>query len=807
MINFFTETVLQNEDKSVLFAIINQTIKIINQKQIMKIKLLVFFLLSFIGITKAENPGVLSGKVTNKATNQPVQYASIVIKDGGKIITGIVADENGSFSIKNLELKKFTLEVEFIGYKKYSTTIELSSAKKNSAIEIHLEEEATELQSVDIVKEHSLIEQKTDRKIINVGKDLLSAGATASEILNNIPSVSVDPQTNAVSLRGNSNVRVFIDGKPSTVSASQLLQQIPATSIKQIELITNPSAKYNPEGMSGIINIVLNKNAKIGFNGSVNSGVTFGETPKTNSSFDMNYRNGKFNLYGNYGLTTGKHHNYGKVETLEPNEENTQNFDFQNDNTSHLAKVGFDFYLNDTNTISVYTTQNINNEKGNSVVDVDVPLIHQTVDSKNDNYTQTYNLDYKKKFKKEDHTLEFEGNYSNNDNTENSVFNTPKTNDINNKGENVLLNLDYVNPLTETIKLEAGLETRIENTKNNFLENGVYNSNFNYERHIYSAYTTIAKQWKKWNAQVGARFEKYTADALFKKVNENDGTFNDDLFTVYPSGFVTYTPSDNDSFNFSVSKRVDRPSIDQVNPIREWSTPLIDSEGNPELTPQFTNSVELNYTRKTKIGSITSGVFYRQINDEITRTLTENPNDSERQILSYANLGDNNAYGVELSGNLDFTKWYTANISFDMYNKKTKGYVGTDYVEVDVTTFNSRISNTFKASKNLRFQLTGMYRGKDLGLQFLRKPMWRVDLGSSLTVLKGNGTITARVSDLFDSMHFEFDATKPKLQTGEFHWESQTAYVGFNYRFGTGKNKAIQRKERDKNETQGSGGF
>lgn len=481
--------------------------------------------------------------------------------------------------------------------------------------------------------------------------------------------------------------------------------------------------------------------------------------------------------------------------------------------------MGFDFYLNDTNTISVYTTQNIDNDSGHSQVIVDFPdlsnpgendplkHINQLFDSKSDNYTQTYNFDYKKKFKKEGHSLEFEGNYSNSEDTENSEFSDPKTNDITNKGENILLNLDYINPLTETIKLEAGLETRIENTKNNFLENGAYNSNFNYERKIYSGYTTIAKQWEKWNAQVGARFEKYTADALFKKVNEPDGPFSDDLFTVYPSGFLTFTPNDNDSFNFSVSKRVDRPSISQVNPIRQWSTPLIDSEGNPELNPQFTNSVELNYTRKTKIGSVTSGVFYRQINDEISRTVFDNPNDSERQILSYSNMGDNNAYGVELSANLDFTKWYNANISFDAYNKKTKGYVEMDYLEVDVTTFNARISNTFKANKNLRFQLTGMYRGEDLNLQFLRKPMWRVDLGSSLTVLKGNGTITARVSDLFDSMHFAFDATEPKLQTGEFHWESQTAYVGFNYRFGTGKNKAIERKARDKNETQGGGGF
>jgi outer membrane receptor protein involved in Fe transport len=785
----------------------------------MKTKLLVLFLLSFIGIAQAENPGVMSGKVVNKITNTAVPYASIIIKEAGKIINGVVADDNGEFLIKNLELKKYTLEVEFIGYKKYATTFELNPSNKTSKIEILLEEDITELKSVDIVKEHSLIEQKTDRKIINVGKDLLSAGATAAEIMNNIPSVSVDPQTNAVSLRGNSNVRIFVDGKPSTVDAAQLLQQIPSTSIKQIELITNPSAKYNPEGMSGIINIVLNKNAKIGFNGSVNSGITFGQTPKTNSSFDMNYRSGKINMYGNYGLTTGKHHNYGRVETLDANDLNTQNFDFSNNNTSHLAKVGLDFYLNDTNTISIYTTQNSDKEKGSSLVIVDFmdklnpskidpsKHINQSVDSKNHNYTQTYNLDYKKKFKKEGHTLEFEGNYNYNDNNETSVFNTPATNDITNKGENVLLNLDYTNPLTETIKLEAGLETRIENTKNIFILDAAYNSNFNYERKIYSAYTTFSKQWGKWNAQVGARFEKYTADALFKKVKQADGTFNDNLFTVYPSGFLNYAPNDTDSFNLSVSKRVDRPSIDQVNPIREWSTPLLDSEGNPNLLPQFTNSVELNYTRKTKIGSITSGVFYRQINDEISRTINQNPTNTEKQILSYANLGNNNAFGVELSGNLDFAKWYSANISLDVYNKKTKGYVGIDYVEANVTNFNSRISNTFKATKNLRFQLTGMYRGEDLGLQFLRKPMWKIDFGSSLTVLKGSGTITARVSDLFDSMHFAFDASRPKTQTGEFHWESQTAYVGFNYRFGAGKNKAIQRKERDKNETQGSGGF
>lgn len=784
-----------------------------SNSRFMNIKILIILFLCITKVGYAQNTGVVSGKVLDKVTNTPISYASIEIKEGAKIINGEVTNERGDFSIKNLPLKSYTIEVQFIGYKKYISNIDFSDSKKTISLKIILEEEATELKGVDIIKERSIIEQKIDRKVINIGKDLLSAGATASEIMNNIPSVSVDPQTNAISLRGNSNVRILIDGKPTTIEASQLLQQIPSSSIKQIELITNPSAKYNPEGMSGIINIVLNKNSKIGFNGSINNGVTFGRTPKLNSSFDMNYKTGKLNMYGNYGLNTGKNSNHGFVKTTELGEENYQDFRFNNNNTSHLAKIGFDFYLNEKNTISFYTTQNIFRGKGESKTAVDYlnpseSDVLQLFNNKNDNYTQTYNLDYKKDFKKEGHSIEFEVNYSNNDDVEDSFFVSPDaTNYITNKGNNTLINLDYVNPLSETSKLELGMESRIESTKNNFLKDGFYNSDFTYERNIYSAYATFSKQWGKWSAQAGTRFEKYFADAEFKKIGEDNATFDDDLFTLYPSGYINYSPSEANSFNFSVSRRVDRPSIGQVNPIREWSTPQVDSEGNPELFPQFTNSYEINYTRKTKIGSITSGFFYRRINDEITRTLFENPNNPEKLILSYSNLNDNDAFGVEVSGNLEFTKWYSANISFDAYNKKTKGVVEDEFVEVDVTIFNARINNTFKPSKNLRLQLFGMYRGEDLGIQFLRKPMWKIDFGSSYTVLKGSGTITARYSDVFNTMNFAFEGTKPKRQNGQFNWESQTVYLGFNYRFGTGKNKALQRKERDKNETEGSSGF
>lgn len=792
-----------------------------NQKQqfkyLMKLKLFLLCLIGSVLSLQAQNttegPGIITGKIIDKRSSSPLSYVNIIVKLDNKIITGEVTTDKGNFVIKNIPLKNYLVEIQYIGYKTITKKVALSEQNKTVDLNtIAIEEDATLLKEVEIVQEKSIIEQKTDRKVINVGKDLLSAGATASEILNNIPSVSVDQQTNEISLRGNSNVRILIDGKPSTISAAQLLQQIPSSSIKQIELITNPSAKYNPEGMSGMINIVLNKNSKVGFNGSINNGLTIGKTPKYNGSTDMNYRNGKFNLFGNYGLNSGKQARNGIVQFFETGNENYQKLKFDNTTTSNLVKVGFDFYLNDTNTISVYTIQNSSFNEANSKVDVDfkAPLktdISQLSDSKKDSYNHTYNLDYKKKFKKEGHNLELEANYSKGDNTENIAYSIPALNDISNLNKNTIINLDYTNPITETTKLELGLESRLENTESYFLLNTAANSDFTYDRKIYSTYATYSQQVGKWNLQAGARLEDYNANALFKKVNENNAKFEDNRFTIYPSAFASYAPNDKGTYNFSVSKRVDRPSISQISPILERSTPQIDFIGNPNLEPQFTNSFEVNYTRKTKIGSITSGVFYRQINNEITRIVFENPISPEKIILSFDNLNDNKAFGIEVSGNLDFTKWYSANISIDAYNKTVKGYSESVYLEVNNTAFNARMANTFKASKDLRFQLSGMYRGADLSIQAKSKPMWKVDAGSSLTVMKGNGTITARVSDVFNSMRFAFERSEPKPSKGQFNWESQTAFLGFNYRFGSGKNKAVQRKTRESNETQNSGGF
>ncbi|CAL2103313.1 TonB-dependent receptor [Tenacibaculum sp. 190130A14a] len=797
----------------------------------MKQKLLILFLLvssiSFAQMSKSNlpKPGVISGKVIDQTTKEPLPYVNIVVKDlANKIITGGITTDNGLFTIKNIPEGKSTVEVQFIGYKTYNRTIDVTN--KNRKINlgtISLEEDSTTLEEVEVRAETSTVTQKVDRKVINVGKDLTSAGATASELLNNVQSVSVDSQTGNISLRGNENVRVLVDGKPTNIPASQLLKQIPSTSIKSVELITNPSAKYNPEGMSGIINIILNKNANMGFNGSVNTGVEAGHYVRYNASTNMNYKTGKVNFFGNYGYNGGDRYNFGFVNRPGTN---NQDFIFTNNNQSHLLKVGADIYLDDKNTLSFYTTHNWfkSDAGGRAIITLNDGSLfenspnEQSTDSKN----QAYNVNYKRDFEKKGHNIEFEATYSKNtapNFLENDFLQGTQDdyiNDINNERENTLINLDYTNPISKNGKLELGVEYRLDKTDNTNLTTqvGFANSSFTYDRDIYSAYINYGHKFGKVTMQLGARLEQYEIKGVFNQVGEDTETVTDEIFTVYPSAFFTYNPSDKNQFQLSYSRRVDRPGIQQVNPIREWSTPLITSVGNPDLVPQFTNSLEINYTRRIKGGSLTFGTFYRNINDVINRATYQDPDDATnvRQILTFANFDDTDAYGLELSANYKVAKWWRANASMDYYSQKQFGTNDiTDPMaprrEVTANVFNARISNSFTVSKKLRLQLFAMYRGPVKDIQWDVDPMKMVNIGANYSVLKGKGNITFRVNDIFDTMRFKFNSETPFVQNGRFKWESRTTYLGFNYRFGGGKNKAKQRRRRDNNEKSGGGGF
>lgn len=795
----------------------------------MKIKLVVFALfLTISNLLAQEKTGSVTGKIIDSKTKEGIGFSTVKIKNASQIIASAITKEDGSFLFSNLELKPYVLEINFVGYKKYSESIELTTTTKNLSIgTVTLESESKEIEGVTIVKERSTIEQKADRKVVNIGKDLIASGPTASEIFNNIPTVSIDPQTKELSLRGNNNVRVFVDGKPTNIDATQLLQQIPSASIKQVELITNPSAKYNPEGNSGIINIILHKNLKGGFNASLTSGITFGVTPKTNQSINMNYKVGKVNFYSNYGFNHGKNRNFGFVDSERIGFENRQDFNFSNVNTTHLLKLGADYYINDANTLSFFTNLNLFDGKGTARTlsnYLTLPDAIQDNWNNSGNSTITYDLAFKHNFVKKGETIDFQVNHAVTKNEDLSHFLNNaiySLNDINGKSTYSQFNIDYINPISENAKLELGYETRLQDGKNTFFDvrpSEITLNKFNYNRNIHAIYGNYSNTFGKFSAQIGARAELYNLFAHPSK-NSTIGSLNsdviirDEIFTVYPSAYLTYKMDDNNTFNLNYTRRVDRPSNGQINPIREWRTVNMESRGNPALEPQFTNSFELNYTKITKLGSVTSAVFYRFINDEIARVIFTDPNDTNFYIMSFANFMDNQSMGAEINANLKLTKWWSTNASADVYFKTVRGTVSNldtglmENGEVDVTTFNTRINNTFSASKNLKFNLFGMYRGRDLSLQFARKAMYRMDFGANYSVLQGKGTISARLNDVFNTMHFGFEGNIPYKSVGQFHWESQTFYIGFNYNFGGGKNRELQRKQRDKQETQSGGMF
>ncbi len=820
-------------------------------KRLITLCVLTLFTILNIQATEKETlvDGSISGKVYDAALNEPLPYVNIVIKNSeGEIVTGSITLEDGTFKITKIPEGNITVTIQYIGYK--SVIKEITINKGNRRVDfgtIMLEEEAAALDEITVIAEISTITQKVDRKVITIGKDLAATG-TASELMVGIPSVSIDAQTGDISLRGNSNVRVMVDGKLSNIPTAQLLRQIPSTAIKAIELITNPSAKYNPEGMSGIINIILHKNTMIGFNGSATVGLSYEKEAKFNSSLDMNYRNGKFNLYGSYSNNIAKNITNGRL--FRPDNNSEQLFIFLNDRKNHLFKIGLDFYLNDKNTISFFSNQSLSHsifEGGTDATFFNDSSFNQsqTFISDNENSSHQYNFDYKLDFEKDGHNLELEVDYNiyEGENPVEYVYLLGDLDDYNDMNdtdrERTTINLDYVNPLSETTKLELGAEVRLFNTKilysstgQSLNEFGVLaptpDTDFDYTRDIYSTYATYSKKFDKWTYQIGARLESVTVDALALETDvvtnvTNPIAFNNDYVKLYPSAFLTYTPSEKNNYQLSYSKRVDRPGIGQVNPIKQWSTPLISSYGNIYLEPQFTNSFEVNYTRKLKKGSITTGVFYRAISDEINRALFIDRSDvnSGRVIITHDNFDDTSAYGFEFSTNYKPTKWWNINGSFDIYSQTQKGItetltapietatiddIVTEVVEVENVAWNFRMFNNFKVSKTLSFTAFAFYRGANQTIQFDIDPMFFVNVGARVSFAEGKGSFSLNFSDIFNTMHFSGDGTSPFKQEIFFNWESHTVSASLSYRFGGGKYKAKSRKRRDNDEKQGSGG-
>ncbi len=401
------------------------------------------------------------------------------------------------------------------------------------------------------------------------------------------------------------------------------------------------------------------------------------------------------------------------------------------------------------------------------------------------------------------------------------------------------INLDYANTLNEKSKIELGLQSNLFSSLIGYASTGetfalsgnlvpTPTTDFEYTRNIYSLYRSYNKKInKKWSYQAGLRLENVEVTALAIQTsqpenNVSETPFSNDYFEFYPSAYLTYAPSEKNSFQLNYSRRVDRPGIDQVNPIKEWSTPLVSSFGNLNLQPQFTNSVEFNYTRNIEGGSVTFGTFYRRISNEINRALFVDRSDvtSGRLILTHANFNNSTAYGVELSSSYKPAKWWSLNASFDLYSRTLTGIaerlgapietavvadIITETNSVDNIPSNFRLYNSFKVSKKVSLTAFGFYRSRNANLQFNIKPMYFVNIGSRVSFDKGKGSLSLNYNDIFNTLKFRFDGTSPYVQEGEFNWESNTIYLGVTYRFGNSKYSAKSRKNRSNDEKSGGG--
>ena len=773
----------------------------------------------------AQNKNV-TGKILDSKNKTPMPYVTITCKkNDGEIITGTITNDKGEFKVYKLPKEKINIHFQFIGYTSVLKKIDLSTKKSTYNLgTINLKESSNKLDEVEIKAKTTTIIQKIDRKIINIGNDLISSGNNSFDMLHNIPSIDVNQLSGTVSLRGNENVRILVNGKPSNINTEQLLKQIPSNSIKSIEIITNPSAKYNPEGMSGIINLILKKNTEFGFNGSVSIDIEHSKNTRPNLSLNTNYKVGITNFYANYNTGWGDYEMDNNTQRIQENL--TQNLHFLNNSINHNFKLGVDLEVSDKSILSVYTSQNFDNNslETKSLVNLNNNLLFNNYSlSVYKQKDESYNVDYVYKLNEKGQNIEFELNYSITNNPENTlnseqVNNISKeynyTNIIKDKRKLWLFNIDYIKPI-KSGKIEFGIEFRKQdffNQINSNQEVAINNpsnikpfgsTTLNYNRNIYSGYFNFNKEFKKFAFQTGVRIEQFNLDALFSNTQQGTTPLKDNIFNIYPSASISCNITDKDRVQLAYSRRVDRPSSYQLTPIQEWNSPLTISKGNLHLSPQFTNSIELNYTKTISKGNISLSTFYRRTHDKIGRILQKDKINSGKVISSFSNYDFADSYGIELSGSYKPLKWWTFRPSFETYIQYSQGLINNSFEQVKNKIIKGRISNFFKASKKLSFQLSATYRGKNENIQYTVEPYTMINAGVRLKIFNRKGNIILRANDIFNNLNFDYFSKNPFIQKGKYTLEYNSISLSFSYNFGNGKNKRKGRKYRDNNESQG----
>jgi len=771
----------------------------------------------------------VKGTVKSEITKLPVKFANAALFSlrDSSVVSGVVADESGNFVMENLPYGRYYLVIDFIGfYKKVIPDIKLFPQKKEFDVGIILLKDASEnLDEVVVSGERNLVEYKIDRKVINISKNINSSGGTLVDALENAPSVQVDIDGN-VTMRGSSNFQVLIDGKPSVLDANDILQQIPASAVENIEIITNPSVKFDPDGTTGIINIIMKKTHKSGLTGVINASVGTGD--KYSTDFLLNYKTKKAGFY--IGANYGNRSSLGTGNSLRTVFSDTVDYLLTESERTHQRKYysikgGIDFYLNENNTLSFsgkYGYFGFGMENNSNIYEYTMP---QTVDYYTINkgsfdiggdfYSGT--LDYSHNFAEKGHKITYSADYSvrtggvestvietETDKTWFDNINESKYRTFQDRSRDRLrVKLDYVYPINDKSKIEAGYQSRFLSASGDYVyENfidGIYvedesvSNDMIFTRNIHSLYTSYSGELAGISFMAGLRGE-YT-DRLINQLTSGE-KYPINRFDLFPSLHLSKQLSKTDQMQLSYSRRVNRPRHWYLNPFPGYSDAYSVRKGNPALLPEFIDSYELAYNKRIKKSFFNIDAYYKQTNNSINRI--QELQEDGKILYTFDNLDKEYSYGSEISGNFQFYKWWTLYANINLYYYNLEGE--TAGITTDVYSFNydARVNSTFIFSKNSRLQINGFYNAPTVTTQGNREAFYVISAAFRQEFFKKKLSLVFRVNDIFQTGKYITDTNSENLgfiSHSEMLREAPVFMLSLSYKINNYKQKRSERND------------
>jgi ferric enterobactin receptor len=768
---------------------------------------------------QANRTGKVAGKVIDSESGLPLPFASIgIFNDQDVLIEGNITDDNGLFQIEAPFGNYYGL-VEFMGYDALKTEFfEVSREKPLFDFSvIKLESTLSQLDEVVVQGEKTLMELSLDKRIFNVGKDLANAGGTASDILMNLPSISVDPEGN-VKLRGSDNVRILVDGKPSglvSFKGSSGLRQLPASMVERVEVITNPSARYEAEGMAGVINIVLKKENNQGFNGSFE---LIGGTPTNfGVALNLNYRHKKINWFINYGIAKRHTLRNGTLSQVSSSPDTTY---ISDQYTSGILKGlnnnirgGLDYYFNEKSVLTA--SYMLRRSDARRITDIRYEDYFFNK-SQMENYTlrqqdeteqepnSEYIISYKKTFEQPGHELITAFTYLNYWENSDQVFTQftfqPNGTEISSRDlvqtslndefeKQYLIQLDYTRPIGQEGKFETGIRSSFRDMENDFIvqernSQGEFvtipglDNVFLYEENIHAVYGILGNKTDKFSYQGGLRTEWTDVKTVLVKTNEVNPR---NYVNLFPSAHLTYNLSTDDAFQLSYSRRVRRPFYNDLSPYMTFSDARNFYSGNPDLDPEFTNAFELGHIKYFNKGSLFSTVYYRSTKDKIDRIRTVDDQGNATTIAR--NLLSEKSFGVEFTSDYNPFDWWKLDLNFNFFHANIDGSNILDSYTATTYSWFARHSSRFTLPNGLDIQIRSNYEARQKTVQGVRKGIYFMDLSSSKEIFNGRGTLIFNVLDIFNSRRDRYTLEGVNFVTnGDFQATRRQFNLTLNYR-------------------------